>query len=220
MITKAAGAPALLVRGWSHESWVHGYFPTDLPRDWRFSYATNDLSALVIPASDWSALTKEELGYSLQLSESAVQTWINDVPDGFEIYLELEHPDIAQTLSNPGIADLTATLGKNFAGFLERPNALREAMAAGGETWAVESSICDSGDPHLQRESLGAVWVGGTAFSTCPDLKALADFFRHRLRGPLESRPGFIVITEPEVTPTVLPELETLVELLCESLSP
>ena len=93
-------------------------------------------------------------------------------------------------------------------------------MAAGGETWAVESSICDSGDPHLQRESLGAVWVGGTAFSTRPDLKALADFFRHRLRGPLESRPGFIVITEPEVTPTVLPELETLVELLCESLSP
>ena len=143
MITKAAVVPALLVRGWSHESWVNAYFPSDLPSDWRFAYAANDLSALVIPASDWSALTKGELGYSLQLSESAVQTWINDVPDGFEIYLELEHPDIAQTLSNPGIADLTATLGKNFAGFwsARMRSAKRWLQVARPGLWSPVSAI-------------------------------------------------------------------------------
>ena len=221
MITKAAVVPALLVRGWSHESWVNAYFPSDLPSDWRFAYAANDLRAMVVPARDWHPLVEEELSLSLQPSKSHLQAWLDDIPDGFDIYLELEDSsDAPQALSAQRMADFTARLSQSFAGFIQRPHTLQDAMAAGGATWALASSVSSLADQHLQNEPPVAVWVGGTAFSARPDLKALADFFRHLLNRPCEKRPDLIVITEPKVTPTVLSEVRILLELVGESLLP
>ena len=118
------------------------------------------------------------------------------------------------------MADFTARLSQSFAGFMKRPHALNDAIAAGGATWALASSVSSLADQHLQNEPPVAVWVGGTAISTRPDLKALADFFRHLLNRPCEKRPDLIVITEPKVTPTVLSEVRILLELVCESLLP
>jgi hypothetical protein len=65
-------------RGWWHEAWCGGYYPDDLPEDWRLAYYGNEFRAVVVPAAYW--LTVDAL---------EVERWAEDVHDNFTFYLEV-----------------------------------------------------------------------------------------------------------------------------------
>jgi hypothetical protein len=93
-------------RGWSHSSWNGSFYPDDLPEDWQLSYYGNELSAVVVPASEWVNLDYVE-----------IERWVEDVPDEFLFYLEIE-----DLLTDWGqIAELVKPLRDQLGGILLRP---------------------------------------------------------------------------------------------------
>ena len=93
-------------RGWSYPSWHGTFYPDDLPEDWQLSYYGNEFSAVVVPASEWVGIDPVE-----------IERWVEDVPEGFLFYLEIEDPltDWEQT------AKILKPLGDQLGGFLLRP---------------------------------------------------------------------------------------------------
>ena len=94
------------VRGWSHPSWNGSFYPDDLPEDWQLSYYGNEFNAVVVPASGWVGLDYVE-----------VERWVEDVPEKFLFYLEVEDnsTDWEQT------ADFIKPLSSRLGGILLRP---------------------------------------------------------------------------------------------------
>jgi hypothetical protein len=93
-------------RGWMQPSWNGTFYPDDLPEDWRLSYYSNEFSAVVVPASEWVGLDTVE-----------IERWVEDVPEEFLFYLEIEDPltDWEQT------AEVINPLGDRLGGLLLRP---------------------------------------------------------------------------------------------------
>ena len=64
-------------RGWQHPAWVSGYYPPDMPAEWRLAYYANDFTGVLIPATAW------------QDAPPAVwRTWHADTPPAFRFLLE------------------------------------------------------------------------------------------------------------------------------------
>ena len=93
-------------RGWSYPSWQGNFYPDDLPEDWQLSYYSNEFSAVVVPASEWVGLDYVEF-----------ERWVEDVPERFLFYLEIEDlsTDWEQT------AAIIKPLGDQLGGILLRP---------------------------------------------------------------------------------------------------
>lgn len=66
--------------GWDHDDWAGGFYPEDLPRDWRFGYYANRLRAVLVPASAW------------QEGSANPQEWLEDLYPEFRLVLEWELP--------------------------------------------------------------------------------------------------------------------------------
>lgn len=52
--------------GWEHEKWVGGFYPSDLPGDWRFGYYSNRLRSVLVPESFWRKAEAEGLIETIQ----------------------------------------------------------------------------------------------------------------------------------------------------------
>lgn len=93
-------------RGWSYPSWRGDFYPDDLPEDWQLSYYGNEFNAVVVPASEWVGLDCVE-----------IERWVEDVPEEFNFYLEVE--DISTDWEQT--AELVKLLGNQLGGILLRP---------------------------------------------------------------------------------------------------
>lgn len=51
--------------GWERADWLSGYYPPDLPADWRLAYYANDCGCVLLPADSWSATDRDLLAQSL-----------------------------------------------------------------------------------------------------------------------------------------------------------
>lgn len=79
---KSAGrhmSEAILIgtRGWDHDAWQGGFYPAELPVEWRFCYYSNLLRAVLVPAEVWTGM-----------APSAVAQWAEDSDAGFRFVLE------------------------------------------------------------------------------------------------------------------------------------
>jgi len=84
---------------WDQPQWLQGFYPQDLPEDWRLSYYANEFSAVLVPQDKWQA------------EDADFEQWAEDVAEGFGFYF----------LSDDLKADDTqikAELGNAFAGFV------------------------------------------------------------------------------------------------------
>ncbi|RDH83252.1 MAG: hypothetical protein DIZ78_14735 [endosymbiont of Escarpia spicata] len=63
----------ILAVGWDHSAWQGGFYPDDLPEDWRLTYYANE-----VPMALWC-----------KADEAQVESWIDDVEEGFRFYLAL-----------------------------------------------------------------------------------------------------------------------------------
>ncbi|VAW71710.1 hypothetical protein MNBD_GAMMA10-1611 [hydrothermal vent metagenome] len=66
--------------GWNHAHWQGGFYPDDLPLDWRLSYYSNEFSAVLLTEKQW----RENF---LQLEALAF-----DVDEHFGFYLQSRAP--------------------------------------------------------------------------------------------------------------------------------
>jgi len=65
-----------------HQAWESDYYPDDLPASWRFSYYSNEFSAIYLRHSEW-----------VLADTQSVATWMEDCDAEFEFLLEV---DLAQ----------------------------------------------------------------------------------------------------------------------------
>jgi uncharacterized protein YecE (DUF72 family) len=59
-------------RGWDYDEWTGGFYPEELPSDWRFAYYSNHFRSVLVPQATW-----EKLGVD------AVQDWLEDCDPEF-----------------------------------------------------------------------------------------------------------------------------------------
>ncbi len=64
--------------GWDHDRWCGGFYPHDLPREWRLTCYANEYRTVLIPEIYW-------LGGNIP----EYRQWYEDVPDDFRFYLFL-----------------------------------------------------------------------------------------------------------------------------------
>ena len=65
-------------RGWQYPEWSGEFYPDDLPEDWRFSYYSNEMQAILVPFDYLRHYSKEEWA-----------EWVEDTPSDFAFYVEL-----------------------------------------------------------------------------------------------------------------------------------
>ncbi len=63
--------------GWEHPAWTGGFYPDDLPDDWRLAYYANEFRAVIVPWERASRCTEEE-----------VMAWKEDTHADFCFFLE------------------------------------------------------------------------------------------------------------------------------------
>jgi len=68
--------------GWENEKWVGGFYPADLPEDWRFGYYTNRLRSVLVPAAVWDTVD----------TESLVTTMLDDLYPEFRMVMQWDLP--------------------------------------------------------------------------------------------------------------------------------
>lgn len=88
------------LRDWTHPALGEGYYPDDLPEDWRLSYYANEFLAVLVPQIAWRALEREELA-----------AWVDDAPERFRFFLESSDPAA-------GVCPDTSVLGDRLGGFV------------------------------------------------------------------------------------------------------
>lgn len=62
--------------GWDRDEWVGGFYPDDLPQDWRLGFYTNRLRAVLVPQDTWQAPGLD------------VSVWRDDLYPEFRMVLE------------------------------------------------------------------------------------------------------------------------------------
>lgn len=72
--------------GWLGPEWKELY-PDDLPPEWRLDYYGNEFSAIIVPASDWQAVSIDEATH-----------WLEEAPQGFRFFWEIADGDDAARL--------------------------------------------------------------------------------------------------------------------------
>ncbi len=97
-------AQAILIgaRGFDRDEWTGGFYPPELPADWRLAAYANHLRAVLVPGETWETA-----------GPSAIQKWAEDTDPGFRFVLELppgaSDPDRACTKAD-ALEDFFATV--------------------------------------------------------------------------------------------------------------
>lgn len=94
----------LTAYGWEGEAWS-GFYPEEIPTDWRLDYYCNEFTSLVVPADAWAVT-------SIDVADS----WLATVPAGFQFYWELADDDGASRLLE--LAERQDTTDNHLGGWL------------------------------------------------------------------------------------------------------
>ncbi len=72
--------------GWQGAAW-DGFYPDDMPVEWRLDYYANEFFAVVVPLCEWS-----------QADDETVLEWLEQVSADFRFYWEVSGSDAAATV--------------------------------------------------------------------------------------------------------------------------
>lgn len=111
---------ALIVgtRGWEYPAGGPGFYPPELPEDWRFSYYSNLLRGVLFPQSVWPAATRATVDQWLDDSYPESR-YVLELPDAFGMLRAGDSPAASLT----AFLDLIEPLMPRVAGFLLRMEA-------------------------------------------------------------------------------------------------
>ena len=137
-------------RGWDFSADQSGYYPDDLPAEWRLSYYANDFFAVLVPWEQWGCADKETLSQ-----------WVDDVHERFRFFLEMQQPSHADAIESARVR--LNLLGPRLAGLLlgsdcsdELPNQL---MADREWSWVCYRPVAcpDEADAMVASRCWGVV---------------------------------------------------------------
>ncbi|MFZ5467121.1 MAG: hypothetical protein ACOZAI_07635 [Pseudomonadota bacterium] len=120
---------------WRHAAWQGGFYPDDLPAEWRLTFYANEFDALGLEAAAWLEPSLDELG-----------GWVADTREGFRIYPELPAravPDLEARLKALG-----PRLGATLAGEGCSPE-LIELAGRFAPVWAQAAITAPSVNPGM-----------------------------------------------------------------------
>lgn len=66
-------------RGWTWPEWEDGFYPQDMPPEWRLTFYNTQFHCVFLPASEWRGASEEQL-----------RQWAEDTHDQFLFLLEGE----------------------------------------------------------------------------------------------------------------------------------
>jgi hypothetical protein len=92
--------------GWQRADWLAGYYPADLPPDWRLAYYANDCGCVMLPTAGWCAVAAAGLRQAL-----------DEAPD--HLLLFVEAPRAGRLYDCPNL-DLFAA--RNAVLLVDRPD--------------------------------------------------------------------------------------------------
>jgi hypothetical protein len=98
--TAALASVAVVADGWWNLADAAGYFPEDLPDDWRPVYFANDYQGVYLPYADWQQVPRDTLA-----------DWHREVHAGFSWYLEWPAPERPASAAPEQLAAAAASLG-------------------------------------------------------------------------------------------------------------
>ena len=132
-------------RGWDHDDWVSGFYPKDLPADWRLTFYANHFSTVLVPEERW-----------LHASEAEIDTWLEDTDEEFRFALEISPPQLGRTATPNRLARLEPKLGLLLldADATAAPSHLRSDRWP--LVWRSVSSVSDTGPRCWVPEAGGA----------------------------------------------------------------
>ena len=177
--------PALLeigAFGWNHPAWIAGFYPADLPVQWRLSYYANEFDTVLVPGE-------------LLVSEAAfgMQTWCGEVSGRFGFIVELE-PFLVKDLEGQRILTGLDALGASLRGLvLHSMPHVADLAAVLRDRYPGRALISDrageSGLPPLWRPGIRHVAgpVGLARFDVPPQtmpLRRLLESFMAASSGP------------------------------------
>ena len=185
--------------GWLFDSWDSGYYPEDIPQEWKLGYYANELTAVVVPENLWKQAGPEEL-----------EAMVEDVHEDFGFYFQVKTywPSAGQC------EHLKLIFADHFYGFLVE-NAEIENVAA------VEN--VDFIFPAGQYPGSGCSWsVLEQARSSDCVIRIMAESDLRYLKQQFEQLAGIvdfsgdvlILVDVPEPHPDFIKQLRTLLELM------
>lgn len=89
-------------RGWQYDGWDSEFYPDDLPKDWRFSYYSNEYQTVLIPQH-----------YLTQFTPADWQDWMDDAQNNFHFYVE-----VAESMQWRDIQPYLQVLGDQLQGIV------------------------------------------------------------------------------------------------------
>jgi hypothetical protein len=132
-------------RGWDYPAWHGGFYPEELPEDWRLTYYNNLLRAVLVPGEVWSGVTAD-----------TVRVWVEDSDPDFRFVVETPSafgdPPAVTAARVAEFHEMLMPLGERLAGLLWRlssPTActapsLRSALQAFGDRYPLCVDLPDA----------------------------------------------------------------------------
>jgi len=85
--------------GWQGEAW-QGFYPADLPDDWRLDFYSNEFRSVVVPADMWPSINPD-----------MVEEWLDAVHDEFRFYFEITAEQLPSQEQNAMMVSLESQWG-------------------------------------------------------------------------------------------------------------
>ncbi|MCB1863907.1 MAG: hypothetical protein KDG50_00625 [Chromatiales bacterium] len=182
--------------GWDEPEWRNGFYPDDLPEDWRLGYYANEFSTVLVPQRLWWNATDQTWAGWADLVSPAFRFWL--------------HADAGTLPGAPGAALTRAAsgLGGRLAGVLcEGACAAAAAHGALPDGPPVETGHAEAG----LRVFGSAILATNLSTRDLPALRAVIERTR-TLAGASEH--GYLFFTPAVDTPATLHAANTIAGLI------
>jgi len=181
---------------WRHAAWEGGFYPDDLPAEWRLTFYANEFDALGLAAEAWLAPSLEELA-----------GWVKDTREGFRLYPELPARRV------PDLEARLQALGPRLGATLAGEGCPPEIIALAGRFAPVWAQATLEGLPPVAHDLVEALEPGRAPLvvldSPRVDLRAA-----RRAMEVLGPRDGIILLRDAGTALESLQGLRTLRDLL------
>ncbi len=203
--------------GWDGQPWCDGFYPPELPEEWRLAYYANAYRAVVVPREYWLAAGPDEL-----------TAWADEVDGSFRFFLETGTEELG-LLEQPLNCLGERLGGVVVSGALTGEEACLRSVQGLQERGVAVALVCDARPNEttcnaLEASEIGACWSEGDSIR-CSKGRLIVAFgvatMAPRQRREvvetmcrLQGQEALYVVRDTAGVPLALQELRLMVELL------